>query len=205
VPEVLARMRSDSLLARPAQPSRPAAATTRALFARLSALSPRALAGAALTAAFVGVAVNALLLQHERHPAPFFAPPPARHAAATAAPSPSGASDAAQAASPPPPPPVPPNRPSDLSANDPAAAARTPLTLDDLLRAEPRSEPQRLTLAAQNALIKLGYPLKADGVVGPALQQAVREFERARGLPASAEITPRLVKQLTLAAGAAGR
>ena len=38
-------------------------------------------------------------------------------------------------------------------------------------------------LAAQTALAKLGYPVKADGEEGSATQQAIRDFERAHGLP----------------------
>jgi peptidoglycan hydrolase-like protein with peptidoglycan-binding domain len=54
-------------------------------------------------------------------------------------------------------------------------------------------------LGAQNALVKLGYAVKPDGADGAATRQAIREFERAHGLPQT-EITPRLVKQLNAAA-----
>ena len=59
--------------------------------------------------------------------------------------------------------------------------------------------------AAQSALAKLGYPVKADGVEGTATEQALREFERSHGLPVTTEVTPRLMKQLTAAARTAGR
>jgi peptidoglycan hydrolase-like protein with peptidoglycan-binding domain len=62
-----------------------------------------------------------------------------------------------------------------------------------------------LTLAAQTALAKLGYPVKPDGNQGVATQQALRDFERAHGLPPATEITERLVKQLAQAARGAGR
>jgi peptidoglycan hydrolase-like protein with peptidoglycan-binding domain len=63
---------------------------------------------------------------------------------------------------------------------------------------------ERLVLAAQTALAKLGYPVKPDGNAGAATQQALRDFERAHGLPPATEITERLVKQLTQAARAGG-
>jgi peptidoglycan hydrolase-like protein with peptidoglycan-binding domain len=61
-----------------------------------------------------------------------------------------------------------------------------------------------LTLAAQTALAKLGYSVKPDGKEGSATEQALREFERAHGLPPATEITERLVKQLTAAARTGG-
>jgi peptidoglycan hydrolase-like protein with peptidoglycan-binding domain len=62
-----------------------------------------------------------------------------------------------------------------------------------------------LILAAQTALVKLGYTVKPDGKEGAATQQALRDFERAHWLPAAPEINERVVKQLTLAARGAGR
>jgi peptidoglycan hydrolase-like protein with peptidoglycan-binding domain len=53
-------------------------------------------------------------------------------------------------------------------------------------------------------LAKLGYPVKPDGKEGAVTEQALREFERAHALPSDAEITERLVKQLTAAARAGG-
>ena len=43
---------------------------------RLRAMPARGYGAAALTAVLVGIVVNALTLQHERHPAPFFSQPP---------------------------------------------------------------------------------------------------------------------------------
>ena len=77
--------------------------------------------------------------------------------------------------------------------------------ITDLLRGETHVDGAHLILAAQTALAKLGYPVKPDGNDGAATQQALREFERAHGLPSSTEITPRLLKQLTAAASAGGR
>ena len=61
-----------------------------------------------------------------------------------------------------------------------------------------------LSLPLKLQLVKLGYPVKPDGNEDAGTQQALREFERAHGLPLSTEITRRLVKQLTQAARAGG-
>jgi Putative peptidoglycan binding domain len=160
--------------------------------------------GAALFAALVGIGVNALLLQRERHPAPlsgYAAPPLPSVAPAPVPPQPQkpvstevNAAPAQPAAA------LPPTRAlaagSSSSGSDPIA---------ELLAGEPHGESSHLTLAAQTALAKLGYPVKPDGKVGSATEQALREFERAHGLPPATEITERLVKQLTAAARAGGR
>ena len=62
-----------------------------------------------------------------------------------------------------------------------------------------------LAIAAQSALIKLGFAIKADGVAGASTQQAIQQFERAHGLAPSGEVTPRLVKLLSAAANATAR
>jgi hypothetical protein len=50
---------------------------------------------------------------------------------------------------------------------------------------------------AQGALAKLGYPVKVDGAEDGATRRALRDFERAHGLPLRTEINSQLVKQLT--------
>jgi hypothetical protein len=159
--------------------------------------------GAGLAIGLVGIGVNALLFQHERRPAPLFgslvAPfsPPAQPPAAPPVPKPASAEREAPAA--PSPVAVPPARPAETAEGSPS----NPIT--DLLRGESHVDGAHLILAAQTALAKLGYPVKPDGNDGLATQQAVRDFERAHGLPISTEISPRLVKQLTVAARAGGR
>jgi hypothetical protein len=159
--------------------------------------------GAALFAALVGIGVNALLLQRERHPAPLFgyaapklpsaapapAPPPPQKPVSTednALPAPSFVA-------------LPPTRAQTAGGSSPASDP-----IAELL-AEPHGDSSRLIQAAQTALAKLGYPVKPDGKEGSATEQALREFERAHGLPPATEITERLVKQLTAAARAGGR
>ena len=207
MPEALARSHNDFTLSRPARqtPGKSRLRAARAVVMWLLSLPARSIAGAALAAVLVGIVVNALALQKERHPAPLFAgrpaasapmpaPPPAQTAMApVAAALPDAATLAVQ----------PPARPGNLGASPEAAAplaARSGDPIRDLLRGDGAKEPPHLTLAAQNALIKLGYSLKANGIAGPATLAAIQQFEKSRGLPPSSEITAKLVKQLTAAA-----
>ena len=194
LPEALARMRRDATLTGRSQTT--VFANLAGALKRLRAMPARGYAAAALTAALVGIVVNALTLQRERHPAPFFS-----HASAVA-PSPSPAPLAAQTAAIPAPP-ARPARPAELGGES-AAAARVD-AIGDMLRADQDREAQRQLTAAQGALIRLGYTLKADGEPSAATTTALREFERAHGLPPSNAITPRLLKTLTTAADATGR
>ncbi|HET6378481.1 MAG TPA: peptidoglycan-binding protein [Methylocella sp.] len=60
-------------------------------------------------------------------------------------------------------------------------------------------------LAAQRALVKLGYVLKADGVAGALTQEAVRRYERERHLTVRGELTPARIRQIIAEAGASPR
>jgi hypothetical protein len=153
----------------------------------------RGYGAAALTAVLVGIVVNALTLQHERHPAPFFT-----HAS-LAPPAPAPAIVATQAAVEP----APPARPAALGA-DASLAARSD-AIGDMLRADQERETQRQLVEAQGALIRLGYVVKADGEPSAATTTALRDFEHAHSLPLSSALTPKLLKTLTAAADAAGR
>ena len=179
-------------------------ALTRGIAGRVKLAHLRYYLGAALFAALVGIGVNALLLQRERHPAPLFgyaapklpsatpapAPPPPQKPVSTEDNAPPAQSSAA----------LPPARPAESAGS--SSSASDPIA--ELLAGEPHGDASRLTLAAQTALAKLGYPVKPDGKEGSATGQALREFERAHGLPPATEITERLVKQLTAAARAGG-
>ncbi len=52
-------------------------------------------------------------------------------------------------------------------------------------------------LAAQRALVKLGYVLNPDGVAGAATRQAIERYERERGLAVRGDVTPALMRQLS--------
>ena len=194
MPEASARLRPDSTLAGRSRPAtgRKSAAVVASALRRLSATPARGYAAAALTAALVGIVVNALALQHARHPAPFFARTPV----VAAAPTPTPAAPPAQTAAETPAAPMPPARPVQLGGDDAIA---------DMLRADQEQEAQKRLAAAQTALVKLGYVLKADGEPSAATSTALRDFERAHGLPPSNDVTPRLLKTLSAAVNVAGR
>ena len=184
-----------------------AAHVMRRLFSRPA----RTIAGATLAAVLTGIVVNALVLQKGRRPpSPIAAARPAAApapVAATPAPPPAtqGASVVAQS---PPALAEPPARPIDLGAtvdSIPVPPTRGGDPIRDLLRGDAGKDAAHLTIAAQNALIKLGFAIKADGVAGASTVQAIQQFERAHGMPQSGEITPRLVKQLAAAANSAAR
>jgi peptidoglycan hydrolase-like protein with peptidoglycan-binding domain len=161
----------------------------------------RTIAGATLAAILTGIVVNALVLQKARRSAPFFATtrPSIVAAQPTTAPGPAAGQSAPPVAQPP-------ARPVDLGAavdSIPVPPSRSGDPIRDLLRGEAGKETSHLTVAAQNALIKLGFAIKADGVAGASTEQAIQQFERAHGLPQSNEITAKLVKQLGAAANAA--
>jgi hypothetical protein len=194
LPEALARSQNDSVLSRPARraPRKGADGLAPSLLRPLLSRPARTIAGAALAAVLTGIVINALLLQKERRPAPFNAATGAERVVAPAAAPPAGAPIVAR----------PPERPAGLGES----ATPTPLPpsrgdpIRDLLRGDAARDPAHLTLAAQNALVKLGFSVKPDGVVGASTLQAIAQFERAHGLSPSAEITPRLVRELVAAA-----
>lgn len=202
----LARIRSDTILSQGLPRHSLGATLRRSLAERVKVPRVRLYLGAALMVVLVGIGVNALVLQRGRHPAPLFGPAPSvssSPAPGSAAPLPPQFASAdrdpsAVETSPA----IPPARPPD-TVDGPPSRASDPIT--DLLREEARVDAARLVVAAQTALVRLGYPVKPDGNEDAATQQALRDFEHAHGLPVSTEITRRLVKQITLAARTGGR
>jgi hypothetical protein len=206
LPEALARSHHDSILSRPPRGQRNERRSLgQAVVRRLTSRPSRTVAGAVLAAVMTGIVINALLLQ-KSHRSASVEPPAAPLKAAASAPveaAPAAAAPPAESA------PAPPARPTDLGSLIEATAAppHSGDPIRDLLRADSggkdNAEAKRLTLAAQNALIKLGFAVKADGVDGLSTRQAIQQFERTHGLIPLGEITPKLVKQLTAAANAA--
>ena len=207
MPEALARSQNDSVLSRPARPGprKDRDSFVRTIIRPLLTRPARTIAGATLAAVLTGIVLNALLMQKERHSAPFFAAPKPSAAAVEppARPAPASAPAIVESA------PViaqPPARPAGLGAAGdavPVPPQRSGDPIRDLLRGGDAKDATHLTIAAQTALIKLGFALKADGVEGASTEQAIQQFEHAHGLAASSEITPKLVKQLGAAANAA--
>lgn len=196
MPEVLARVRHDSVLSGAARrASRRRAVLAFALLRRVLPAGARGYAVAALAAMMAGILVNALTLQHARHPSPFFAvsPPPRPPMAVKNSPEPASSLSEPPATAPPAPPP----RPARLgAANESVPLPRTADPIADIIRAGGNKDSQGLIATAQSALVKLGYPIKT----GANTAAALRDFEKAHGLPISTEVTPRLVKLLNAAA-----
>jgi Putative peptidoglycan binding domain len=63
--------------------------------------------------------------------------------------------------------------------------------------------PSKLVLAAQRALVKLGFVLNPDGVAGATTRQAIERYERDHGLPVHGDLTPALMRQLSAETGSA--
>src|SRR5271165_169608 len=114
--EALARIRNDSILSRPGKKAGRRVGLLERVLERLTSLPPRFYIGAILSALLVGIGVNALVLQRERHPAPLFAPAPPK----IAAPVPSA--------------PTPPPAPAAIAREAPPAAPRAPDAIGELLR-----------------------------------------------------------------------
>jgi hypothetical protein len=184
--------------------------------------------GASVMALVVGIGANALLLQIGGHPAPLLAPvtplpastdtaaagtvDPAPHGSPTpiseystasaGAPLAAGESRATQASAPDITSSIGPasqDKQHQSSVPSASKSERRPAAL-----APERGKPDdrsRLVRAAQIALAKLGYAVKPDGAEDGATRRALRHFERAHGLAPTTNISPELVKQLTVAAG----
>lgn len=210
MPEALARSHNDHVLSRPARRSqrggRPSFA--QAIARRILSRPSRTIAGAVLAAVMTGIVVNAMLLQHSHRLALVPPPPPMKTPdVVTPAAPPASATSASAAGEISPAPAVPPTRPADLGAliESTSGSPHGGDPIRDLLRSDSGGkdgDAKKLTIAAQSALIKLGFTIKADGVVGASTQQAIQQFERQHNLTPSGEITPKLVKQLNVAANA---
>jgi Putative peptidoglycan binding domain len=64
--------------------------------------------------------------------------------------------------------------------------------------------PSKSVLAAQRALVKLGFVLNPDGVAGQTTRRALERYERDRGLPVHGDLTPALMRRLVSDAGITG-
>jgi hypothetical protein len=207
LPEVLARVRHDAVVSQTARRARQGRAVLGLeLLRRMLPAGVRGYAVAALAAVMAGIIVNALTLQHARHPSPFFAAKGRLTSVAAKnpmEPPPPPSSSSLVSELPPEPPPAPPPRPVGLGApNDPVSPSRTADPIADLIHSGGNKDSLRLVATAQIALVKLGYPIKFDGA--PDTAAALRDFEKTHGLPISTEVTPHLVKLLNAAANASG-
>jgi hypothetical protein len=60
-----------------------------------------------------------------------------------------------------------------------------------------------LVLSGQRALARLGYGIKADGIMGAGTRQAIERFEQDRKLPVTGEFNARTMRELSAASGIA--
>lgn len=205
--------------------ARPPARTRPSVLARV--FSPRRM-GVLLVLgigglAAVGVPMNALFFQDGRHPAPLFSarPPAADKNDVAAKPTPPARpSDIAARVESEPVKAEPTRAPAKTERARPEPA-RTETNRTDIGKsagAEKKRDPigqllsggaattdgpDKNVLAAQKALLKLGYVLRADGVLGGGTRRAIEKFERDNGLPAKGELTPKIMRQITARSGVA--
>ncbi len=88
---------------------------------------------------------------------------------------------------------------AQLSSQRPAAP-RDPIA--QLLKS-PAVESSKTVLAAQRALMKLGYVVKPDGVMRPATRLALEQFEREHSLPPHGSLSPKVLRELSAESGIA--
>ena len=228
--EALARTDHDFILAeeprrKPRAASAKGAAASgpsraRRILASLSFLTrrpARTIVGATLTAVVTGIILNAVLFQTGRHPAPLFGGPqsavalskpaaplvPPLPAPRPAASTPAAASaPVARVAEPPAAPQVADQAAPRAVEPAPAAARKDPIGA--LIKgegiADPVAPPARVA-AVQKALIKTGFVLRADGVMGATTRQALERFEQERKLPVTGELSPRTLRELAAQSG----
>jgi len=193
-------------------------ASPRRLHARLfGALAERPIesfAAAIFTALMTGVLFNALIFQNARHPSPLFGTPITLvPQVETPKPIPRPASiSAAPTANEPASPGAIPARPVAIphDAEPPATKAADPI--GQMLRntSQPQANNAAINpsaidatriLTVQKALLKLGYVLHPDGVIGATTRQAIEKFERERGWPAHGELTPKVLREISARSG----
>jgi hypothetical protein len=121
------------------------------------------------------IVINALVLQHGAHPAPFFAPP---------APAATGI-------------------PRGTVVLPLAHVAPTPSPLSSEIAARPNDPIAQLigmssrVMAVQRTLSAYGYgQIRPSGILDAPTSAAIERFERARGLPVTGKLSDRLVSEL---------
>jgi hypothetical protein len=164
----------------------------------------RMLAGVVFAGLLCGIVANALFFQTARHPAPIFhGPVIARPAHPATPPMPAAI-------------PMPPQRPLEkaiapqLQNQNPVAlsAPRAEISKDQIGALLSGGTPQGATTdatprvaAVQKALMKLGYVVKSDGLMGAGTRKAIEMFEQSRKLPVTGELSPRVMRELSALSG----
>jgi hypothetical protein len=158
---------------------------------------------AVFAALMTGILLNALALQSARHPSPLFGTPVS-------------IVPAGPAEMPKPVPATPPvailPRPAAAPHDAQPAATKAPDAIGDMLRTSHPASPAAASvsnsaidaariLVLQKALLKLGYVVRPDGNMGATTRQAIEKFERERGWPARGELTPRVLREISVRSG----
>ena len=168
----------------------------------------RTLAVVVFTGILCGIAANALFFQTARHPAPIcHGPVIARPALPVSAPVPSAVPPAV---------PLPPQRPLEKTAAPQPQPAPVVTPAQRPVEAPPRdqigallsagtpapaTDPAPRIVAAQKALMKLGYVVKADGIMGAGTRKAIEMFEQSRKLPVTGDLSARVMRELSALSG----
>jgi hypothetical protein len=201
--EALARSDHDFVVSAPARSRQPRKKSGNALALAGAAVMRkpgRMLAAVVFAGLLCGIVANALFFQTARHPAPIFKGPViVRPATPQAVP-------------------MPPQRPLEkVIAPQPQNAVPVPPALigprgadaakdqiGALLSGGVQSASSDATpriVAAQKALVKLGYVVKSDGVMGAGTRKAIEMFEQSRKLPVTGELSPRVMRELSALSG----
>jgi hypothetical protein len=205
--EALARSDHDFVLSAPARSRQPRKKSSGALALAGAAVMRkpgRMLAGVVFAGLLCGIVANALFFQTARHPAPIFhGPVIARPAHPATPPMPAAI-------------PMPPQRPLEkaiapqLQNQNPVAlsAPRAEISKDQIGALLSGGTPQGATTdatprvaAVQKALMKLGYVVKSDGLMGAGTRKAIEMFEQSRKLPVTGELSPRVMRELSALSG----
>jgi hypothetical protein len=187
------------------------------LLAPLAERPVESVACAVFAALMTGIVLNALALQSARHPSPLFGTPITLAPAAAPAEMPKPvprpvAISAAPAAMQSAPPAAVPMRPVALPRDAEPATAKAADPIGDMLRASPAHpsgsasvSPSAIDatriLLVQKALMKLGYVVRPDGIIGATTRQAIEKFERERGWQPHGELTPKVLREISLKSG----
>jgi hypothetical protein len=186
--------------------------------ARLLAPFAQRPAGSAACAVFAalmtGILLNALAFQNVRHPSPLFGTPITIAPQAEApkpAPRPISIGTAPAANAPAAPVAIP-TRPVAIPRDAEPLPTKAPDAIGDMLRAAPANSPGAASatpsaidatriLLVQKALMKLGFVVRPDGLMGTTTRQAIEKFERERGWPARGELTPKVLREISARSG----
>jgi hypothetical protein len=223
LPELVAR--SDQAVAAPRR--RPARSKTkqkrasrrRILPAFLLAHPGRTAACAVVAAVLTGIVLNAAFFQNGRHPAPLFASAPTVQPRAARSEVPVPSPRPADVAVPSsaglvPPASIPAPTPGHAAVPAPSPAPRTTLAKAEVgepkrdaigafLKGDGGTETPDRVSAAQKALMRVGYVLRADGVMGTGTRKIIEQFQRENDLSVTGDLNARTLRELTAQSGVA--